>query len=274
MIPVFLYLIKLEVMSSQEDILRLQDVELANALNAMSSDGSKLNNFITQRKSELYDSVTKEHSDNFQKVYGDLTRASDGTSNILYYHTRNKDLDNVQQAVFDRAKSEADSVQYDSQVAKRQTEINEWTSSNKMDTLFFLQLLLITFTLIVPLIYCNKAGLLPTPVFYGITGMISIAVILTLIVRAQYSVQIRDNRFWNHRRFAPMGAPPTLTCDSIQDGLASIEESATGAFNRVQLAASDAGNKISSAYDSTLNNTGDILSNLTAPAPSNGSGRS
>lgn len=261
-------------MSSRDDILRLQDVELANALNAMSSDGSKLNNFIRQRKSELYNSVTKEHSDNFQKVYGDLTRASDGTSNILYYHTRNKDLDNVQQAVFDRAKSEADSIQYDSQVAKRQTEINEWTSSNKMDTLFFLQLLLITFTLIVPLIYCNKAGLLPTSVFYGITGIISIAVVLTLIVRAQYSVQIRDNRFWNHRRFAPMGGPPALTCDSIQAGLSALEGEASGAFNKLQLAASDAGNKLTSAYDSTLNSAGDIISDLSTSAPSNGSGRS
>ena len=243
-------------MSSQEDILRLQDVQLANAMSGLNNDPAKLNSFITQRKSDVYDSVTKEHSDNFQKVYGDLTRASDSTSNILYYHTRNKDLDNVQQAVFDRAKSEADAVTYDSQVAKRQTEINEWTSNNKLDTLFFLQILLMALTVSVPLIYLNKAGLIPSSTYYGINFLIIMAVVLTLIVRVQYTNKIRDNRFWNRRRFANMGGPPTLSCESLESSLDSAQDAIVNAGSKVQLAVSDASNRLESAYNAASKTEG------------------
>lgn len=237
-------------MSSQEDILRLQDVQLANAMSSLSNDPAKLNSFITQRKSDVYNSVTKEHSDNFKKVYGDLTRASDSTSNILYYHTRNKDLDNVQQAVFDRAKSEADAITYDSQVAKRQTEINEWTSNNKLDTLFFLQILLMALTVSVPLLYLNKAGLLPSSTYYGINLLIGIAVLMTLIVRAQYTKQTRNNRFWNRRRFASMGGPPTLSCSSVESALNDAQDLISSTASKTQLAATDAQNRLGSAFNS------------------------
>ena len=229
-------------MSNQSDLLKLQDVNLANVMNNLTNDPSKLNTFITQRKADVFNSVVKEHSDNFKKVYGDFTRASDGTTNIMYYHTRNKDLDNTQKAVFDKTKSEADTITLDSHNAKRQFEINEWTSNNKLDTLFFLQLLLIVLTLTAPLLYANKIGLIPSSVYYGVTGLIGIAVVLTLIVRAQYSLNSRDTRYWNRRRFASMGGPPTsISCDAIaslatdaQNRLQSVESSASNAASRLQ----------------------------------------
>ena len=212
---------------SQRQVLNLQDTQLANALSELKSNPAKLNSFIAQRKADVYNSVTKEHSDNFQKVFGDFTRASDGTSNILYYHTRNKDLDNTQEAVFSKTKSEANAILTDSQNAKRQYEINEWTSNNKMDTLFFFQLLLIVLTLMAPLLYANKIGMIPQTVYYGISSLIGVAVVLTLIVRVQYTSQTRDNRLWNRRRFAQMGGPPvTLSCES----LGALEDQASAAF--------------------------------------------
>jgi hypothetical protein len=215
-------------MSAQtQQVLDLQDTELANAMSELQSDPAKLNSFITQRKTDVYKSVTKEHSDNFQKVYGDFTRASDGTSNILYYHTRNKDLDNTQQAIFSKTKSEANAILTDSQNAKRQFEINEWTSNNKLDTLFFFQLLLIVLTLMAPLLYANKIGMIPQSVYYGVSSLIGIAVVLTLLVRSQYTSQIRDNRLWNRRKFAQMGGPPVMpTCADI----GALQDKASAAY--------------------------------------------
>jgi hypothetical protein len=199
-----------------KDVLQLQDVELANAMGALKGDPAKLSDFLSARKSELYNAVTAEHSDNFQKVYNDYVRASEGTKNILYYHVRNKDLDKLQDAVFSRAKGEADAATFDSQNAKRQFEINEWTVGNKRDTLFFLQLLFITLAVTVPLLYASKTGMIPSSVFYGISGLLSIAVILTLIIRWRYTDKSRDLRYWNRRRFAQMGGPPTApTCEAV-----------------------------------------------------------
>lgn len=199
------------------DVLQAQDVELANALTQLKNDPAKLADFMAKRKADLYGTVSKEHSDSFAKVFGDLQRASDVTKNILYYHVRNKDLDNLQDAVFNRVKAEADNATYDSQTAKRQFEANEWTSGNKSDTLFFFQLLFIGLTLIAPLLYMNRAYMIPTSVFYGVTGLVMIALILTVVVRAQYTEKTRDQTFWNRRRFQRMGGPPTPpTCEAIQ----------------------------------------------------------
>lgn len=200
------------------NVLVQQDVELAQAIQKLQSDPAKLSEFVSARKAELYNTVTKEHSDNFQKVYGDLGRSSDVVKNILYYHTRNKDLDGLQKSIFDKAKSEADAATFDSQNAKRQFEINEWTASNKSDTLFFLQLLFIALTITAPLLYLSRIGLIPNSVFYGLTMLLTVALVLTLTVRIIYTKDVRDNRFWNRRRFAQMGGPPTPpTCESIQE---------------------------------------------------------
>lgn len=222
------------------DVLKLQDVELANAMNTLKNDPAKLSQFITARKAQLYNTVTKEHSDNFEKVYGDLGRATDTTKNILYYHVRNKDLDRTQEAVLSRAATDADNATYDSQVAKRQFEINEWTSSNKLDTLFFFQLLFIGLTLLAPLLYMSRTGMIPNGVFYGVSLLIVIALVLTVAVRAQYTEKSRDLRFWNRRRFQQMGGPPTPpTCESIQGLASDMSQGLVSAGQSVQSAAQD-----------------------------------
>lgn len=212
-----------------QDVLNAQDVQLANAITELKNDPARLADFISKRKAELYNTVTAEHSDSFKKVYGDLERSSDTTKNILYYAVRNKDLDSLQQQIFDRTKAEAANASYDSQTAKRQFEANEWTSGNKNDTLFFFQLMFIGLTLTAPLLYMQKNGMIPTSVFYGVVGLVLVALVLTVVVRAQYTEKTRDQTFWNRRRFAQMGGPPTPpTCEAIQAvaarGIAGAQE--------------------------------------------------
>jgi hypothetical protein len=212
------------------DVLSLQDVELANAMSALKQDPAKLADFVRQRKGELYQTVSSEHSDSFSKVHGDLIRSGDTIKNIAFYHVRNKDLDLTQQAIFEKAKAEADAVTFDSQIAKRQFEINEWTVGNKRDTLFVLQLMLIGLTLIAPLVYLRRIGAIPTSTLTVITFLILLAIALTFAVRYQYTDRSRDLRFWNRRRFAQMGGPPTPpTCEAVQglaqQSIAAVAES-------------------------------------------------
>jgi len=119
-------------------------------------------------------------------------------------------------SLYDRLKGDTDKLISNNNSTERQYEINEWTANNKLDTLFFYQLLLITLTVIAPLLYLQKNGIIPSTVFYGVSMILGIAVVLTLVVRIQYTSGTRDLRYWNRRRFANMGGPPTaITCDAI-----------------------------------------------------------
>lgn len=213
------------------DVLSLQDVELANAMASLKQDPAQLADFVRQRKAELYDAVSAEHSDSYSKVHGDLIRSGDTIKNVAFYHVRNKDLDATQEAIYENAKADADAVTYDSQIAKRQYEINEWTVGNKRDTLFILQMMLIGLTLIAPLIYLRRIGVIPTSTLSVITFLITLAIALTFAVRYQYTDRSRDLRFWNRRRFAQMGGPPTPpTCEAVKGLAEQSVASVAGAY--------------------------------------------
>jgi hypothetical protein len=81
----------------------------------------------------------------------------------------------------------------------RQSEINEWAAQNKMDTLFFLQILFLYFSVIVIALFFRQSGLFPNSILYMI---IVVGLIITLGIlwnRASYTTNSRDKRFWNRR---------------------------------------------------------------------------
>jgi hypothetical protein len=99
-------------------------------------------------------------------------------------------------------------------------------------------------TLTAVMLYGMNVGVIPSNVFYGVTSVLSIAVLLTLIVRYQYTSKTRDNHLWNRRRFAKMGGPPTtMSCDAIlakaaDDSAkygAAFKKTATTAYNKIDV---------------------------------------
>jgi len=229
-------------------ILELQDVELANSLAGLKQDSSQLANYISSRKANLYNQVVQEHSDTFQKTYGDMVRSNDTINNTMYYFVRNKDLDKLQSSVLGRSQQEAEAASFDAQTGKRQVEVNQWTSSNKQDTLFFLQLMLISFTSLAILLYLQRLGVIPLSIFTGISTLLSIAVILTLIVRAQYTNKTRDNKYWNRRRFQQMGGPPAVpSCNPVRELYDEVGEAVSSIENQAQTGLANFGNSVAAA---------------------------
>ena len=117
--------------STIDQIQQLQDVELMNAISNLKDNPAMLNDYISNQKADLYKRVAEEHSDTFQRVYGDMIQASDSNKNVMYYAVRNKDYDTLQQSILSKVTGEADAATYNNQTAKRQVEINEWTVGNK-----------------------------------------------------------------------------------------------------------------------------------------------
>lgn len=231
------------------DILNQTDSTIASYWNNLSQADKQT--YINTQKATLYNQVKKDHSDSFQKVYNDVVDSSSALKDALYYSVRNKDLESTHDSVYNAAKGIADAATYDSHIAKRQFEINEWTVGNKRDTLFFMQIMFIALTIYIPLLYLNRIGILPSSTLYGIGLLLLLAVIFTFVVRYQYSDKLRDNKYWNRRRFAQMGGPPvTPTCDALkslsQQSSEAIQAGVTG---------------VSSSLSSSLSSLGDSLSN-------------
>jgi hypothetical protein len=89
------------------------------------------------------------------------------------------------------------SVEYNSQLATRQTEINEWSYHNKMDTLFVFQLLFISMLIICILMMFSYQGIIGRH-FVGYTfGLLVLIDILVIINRSMYTNNIRDKHLWD-----------------------------------------------------------------------------
>lgn len=194
-----------------------QDIELAKALASINArNNTTVTNYLREQRDKLRNQVAKDHSDTFATSYTYMVNSANTIKNIMYYNQRNKDLYDTQNAILTRATDDAQGLQRDNQTSKRQFEINEWTANNKLDTLFVLQLIFIGLTILAPLLYLTRIGFMPYTAYYGVSVLVLIAIILTFVVRYQYTNNTRDLRYWNRRRFARQGGPPTPpTCEQV-----------------------------------------------------------
>jgi hypothetical protein len=97
---------------------------------------------------------------------------------------------------------------------KRQKEINEWSNSNKLDTLFFLQVLFLTLTFISSMVFLNSRGLISSYLLNLFIVLSSAFAVFVLITRARYTSVLRDGRYWNKMRFGQNMNPPKFKTPS------------------------------------------------------------
>ena len=102
-----------------------------------------------------------------------------------------------------------DSVIYNTDLANRQIEINEWSYNNKMDTLFVFQLLFISLIFIGILLIFKGQGILGRSFTWYSIGIVSILVLLITINRYMYTINKRDHRHWNRKNFAGDNSKPS-----------------------------------------------------------------
>jgi hypothetical protein len=207
-----------------------QDIELSRALSQLKQNPQALQAFLQQSQSKLYNDITTAKDDTIQKVYGDLQRASDTGNAIYYYFKRNKDLDKIQTQLYNSQKGAADAVIHDRDLAKRQYEINQWSSSNKMDSLFVYSQLFIILCTVSLLVFVGYNGILPPMAIAIISFIVIVIFVFTIVNRSQYTNFLRDGRFWNRRKFPVYNPVPTPNiCDtnvaaSVQSGLTAAQE--------------------------------------------------
>lgn len=133
-------------------------------------------------------------------------RIFDADKNASYALIRNTDLLNAQTFARNYNEGIENRITTDLDVTKRQFEINEYHYHNKLDTLFFLQLLFIAILVMAILVYGNRTGYLST----NTTGLLTVALGVVLVIvgisRYFYTIRTRDRRLW-HRRYFPTEKP-------------------------------------------------------------------
>jgi hypothetical protein len=89
------------------------------------------------------------------------------------------------------------SVEYNSELAARQTEINEWSYNNKMDTLFIFQLFFISALIVCILMMFSYKGIIGRAFVSYVFGILVIVNIFVIITRILYTKNIRDKKQWD-----------------------------------------------------------------------------
>ena len=81
----------------------------------------------------------------------------------------------------------------------RQAEINEWQAQNKLDTLFFLQILFLFLCVVTVCVFLRQYGVLPSSAMYMFIGILTFILVGILWNRMSYTRSSRDKRYWNRR---------------------------------------------------------------------------
>jgi hypothetical protein len=225
--------------------------QVATSQSLSTQNLQELQTYVQQAQQNLYNDVTGKKDAAMASAYGELKANTNALHGLQYYLKRNVQLNKVQEDIVGTVKAQASAIEEDQNLAKRQNEINEWEAGNKRDTLFVYQMMLVGLSLTIILAYLMSIGIIGSYLFYGLTLVIVLIFIFTIVNRAQYTNAIRDRRFWNKRRF------PTDTTP-INTSLCLDLNSESG-VSLTDMSGNDMGAAMGASLGSSLSNIGGSL---------------
>jgi hypothetical protein len=242
-----------------------QDVELATAIGQLKQNPAQLQQFLQDQQSKIYNDVVKQKDSTFQKVYGDLNRATEAQESILMLNKRNKELLDVNQNVYDNQKKSADAVMEDKNLAGRKYEMNQWSIGNKNDTLFVFSILFIALSVLILITVLWRLGIISSTLWVALGMPVIMIFILIVVNRSEYTNVFRDKRFWNRRDFGRYGKIPVPLCPGALSGIESgINSAESGIESGVQSGISSAGQAVASGAQAIASGAQDIASSTQA----------
>jgi NADH:ubiquinone oxidoreductase subunit 3 (subunit A) len=151
---------------------------------------------------DLKNEVLDSNNSDFKTVFSPSLDSSTSAINTGRLVGRNATLSDLSQKLMNQNTLTQKSYEQAKDTYTRQGEINEWQAQNKLDTLFFLQILFVFFSIIVILLYLRQANILASSTVYGTVGLLLLIVIGILWNRVSYTNMSRDSRYWNRRYIA------------------------------------------------------------------------
>ena len=158
-----------------------------------------LNNSQGGNPQTIIDQITSDINSNFNTSFSTAETASDGVVTYGRMIGRNMTLAHVATDLNDSNTHIENETKRKRDTYTRQGEINEWRAQNKLDTLFFLQILFIFLAITIVLLFLRQADILGSGAMYMIVGILLLIVIGVLWNRVSYTEKNRDKRHWNRR---------------------------------------------------------------------------
>jgi hypothetical protein len=173
--------------------------------------------------------VEASKSGKYTDVYDQAIGADNNITSAAYYLTRTRDLTDLATAVDNMTLSQYSASSINNGLGLRQNEINEWANLNKLDTLYFFQILFISLSFIGFLCFLLMNNIINNNIFTILCYIIGIFALVVLLLRWRYTRAARHTRYWHKARFPmdtknskqgngprpvdpPVVTPPSSTC--------------------------------------------------------------
>ena len=193
-----------------------QDVELATAIGQLKQNPAELQQFLQDQQDRIYQDVVKQKESTFEKVYGDLTRASNSQDAVIILDKRSRELADIQRQVYENQAKSAGAITEDKNLAERKYEMNQWSVSNKNDTLFVFSSLFILLSSLILLTLLWRRILISSALYGSLSGLLILIFTLMVLYRANFTNILRNNRYWNRRNFdGKYGKIPVPLCANV-----------------------------------------------------------
>jgi len=205
-------------------VVQDQQLERLNFATGLRNDPAGYSQFQQKNINAILTDVTKRKQNAFQKAQIDLGRYMDMEHNVNFYKTRSGDVNALTGVMLENNNKIQHEIRKDKDNSKRQFEINEWYNYDKLETLFFLQIVFMVSLSIAIVMYWSKQGLI-TAGFAGILyGILGLTVIGVGVHKYFYTKNTRDVKLWHRRRFDKAPPPPSPICGPSNDLLGEAEK--------------------------------------------------
>jgi len=197
-----------------KDIVDLQDIEKVQFLQTLQADPNKYAMYVQGKSNTIRREVSDAKRAAFTKASSDMARFMDLDHNSQATKLRTGQLEDAQNHIYNEQDRYVKSKATNVDLTRRQVEINEWYYENKRETLFVLQLILLTALTVVILLAAKSYGFIGPQGADFILLFVLVVAAGTWLYRWYYTTYIRDRRYWNNRSFKPGNIPVPSLCQS------------------------------------------------------------
>jgi hypothetical protein len=169
---------------------------------AFLSDRASSSDTIANNIQKTKDAVLNEKKNMVRQLSGEIAAADTNLVNTAYYLSRSKDLVNLATDVTKVASDQINVSSINKNLTSRQNEINEWSNYNKLEILYFMQIIFISLSLIGILAYLLSISYISSSLFWTVVSVIFVIDLLIIVLKSRFTTMNRDGRYWHKMRFA------------------------------------------------------------------------
>ena len=235
-------------------VVRDQQLERLNFATGLRKDPAGYSQFQQKNIGAILADVKNRKESAFQKAQIDLGRYMDMHHNVNFYKTRSGDVNAITGVMLENNRRIQHSIEQDKENSKRQFEINEWYNYDKLETLFFLQIVFMSSLASAIVMYLTKKGMI-TLGFAGILySLLGLSVAGVGLYKYYYTEGPRDVKLWHRRRFPKAGPTPPPSCpDPLSKTAMDIEAALAGTVNTIEQCGTNINNDLTNIGIGAMN---------------------